>query len=128
MLVIDDEETIRELLSSILTRFDHDVTIATDGMGGIKVFETGRFDLVLTDLGMPGVSGWKVAQRIRAIDPDAVVILITGWGVELDGNGLKEKGVDFVISKPFRVKQIMETISKALTLRDCALSKPVERK
>lgn len=117
VLVIDDEETIRELFTNIMVRFNHNVDTAADGMTGIETFQAGDYDIVFTDLGMPGISGWEVAQRIKAIDPSVAVIMITGWGVELDENELKERKVDSVIAKPFRIDQIREVVSKTLESR-----------
>jgi two-component system cell cycle sensor histidine kinase/response regulator CckA len=117
VLIIDDEETIRELLTNILVRFNHSVTAAPDGIAGIEAFQTGNYDIVFTDLGMPGISGWEVAQRIKAIDPHVTVILVTGWGVELDENELEERKIHSVISKPFQIKQILEVVSRALESR-----------
>ena len=60
ILVIDDEEFIRSVLSRTLAQADHQVTMAEDGRKGVQLFKEGKFDIVLTDLGMPGVSGWEV--------------------------------------------------------------------
>ena len=117
VLVIDDEDNIRELLANILSRSNHKVTAASNGMSGIKEFEKGSFDIVFTDLGMPEMSGWEVAEKVKAINPDTMVVLITGWGVELNGSELEGKNVDTVIAKPFRIKQIIETVAKALETR-----------
>ena len=114
VLVIDDEETMRELLTNILVRFNHSVTAAADGTAGIEAFRAGNYNIVFTDLGMPGISGWEVAQRIKAIDSSVTVVLITGWGVQLDERELKERKIDSVISKPFQIKQILEVVSKTL--------------
>lgn len=117
VLVIDDEEDIRELLTNILTRFEHNIVTATHGIEGIAAFQNGSYDIVFTDLGMPEMSGWEVAQQVKDIDPNVMVVLITGWGVELEEDELKEKNVDSVISKPFQIGQILEVVSKALELR-----------
>ena len=117
VLVVDDEEDIRELLTNIMTRFNHSIVTADSGMEGIAAFRNGNYDVVFTDLGMPEMSGWEVAQQIKSIDPDVMVVLITGWGVELDENELKEQNVDVVISKPFQIEQLLEVTSKALDLR-----------
>ena len=116
VLVIDDQEEIRTLLTNILVH--HSVISAADGMAGLEAYQNGDFDIVFTDLGMPEMSGWEVAERIKTIDPDAEVILITGWGVELDEDELKRKNVDSVISKPFQVRQILEMVSTALEQRE----------
>jgi PAS domain S-box-containing protein len=114
ILVIDDQETIRELLVNILERFGHNVIVAEDGLSGIKAFGGGNFDLVFTDLGMPKISGWEVARRIKEVDPDMMVVLITGWGVELDENELRDRKVDAVIAKPFQINQVLQIVAKAL--------------
>lgn len=117
VLIIDDERDIRELLANILSRFNHNVVTASNGMEGVEAFENGNFDVVFTDLGMPNMSGWEVADKISSINPDIMVILVTGWGVELDNNELSERNVDAVISKPFQIKQITDSVSKALEQR-----------
>jgi len=114
ILTIDDEETIRDLLVNILVRFDHQVSSAADGMTGINIFKNGEYDIVFTDLGMPEVSGWEVAQQVKEMDPDVKVVLITGWGVELDESKLADRKVDYVIAKPFQISQIQEVVSKAM--------------
>lgn len=111
ILAIDDEEVIRELLTNILARFDSNVTTAADGMSGIEIFQAGKYDIVFTDLGMPEISGWEVAQRIKALDPNVKLILLTGWGVELDEKELREKKIDAVINKPFQIEQIVKAVS-----------------
>ena len=117
VLVIDDQEDIRDLLTNILARFNHNVVAVADGMAGVEAYQSGNYDIVLTDLGMPEMSGWEVADRIKTIDPEVEVAVITGWGVELDEDELKRKNVDSVISKPFSVRQILEIVSTALEQR-----------
>ncbi|MEK7396177.1 MAG: ATP-binding protein, partial [Candidatus Poribacteria bacterium] len=110
VLVIDDEESIRDILKNVLVQFGNNVTDVSNGRSGIEVFQSGKFDVVITDLGMPEVSGWEVARQVKTIDPKIKVILLTGWDIELDEKGLKEKNVDFVINKPFRISQITKSI------------------
>jgi PAS domain S-box-containing protein len=117
VLVIDDEESIRDLLADILVQLEHHVTTAAGGMEGIEKFRAGDYDVVFTDLGMPEVSGWEVAEQIKAMDQGVTIVMITGWGSELDEESLKDKKIDFVIPKPFQVGQIAEALSKATKLR-----------
>jgi CheY-like chemotaxis protein len=65
--VIDDEESVRSVLSRILTQANHQVTVADNGEEGIQLFKEREFDAVLTDLGMPGMSGWEVCRIIKQI-------------------------------------------------------------
>ena len=84
ILVIDDEESVRSVLSRILSQVNHQVTVAKDGGEGLQLFKEKEFDIVLTDLGMPGMSGWEVCKAIKEIGSGIPVGMITGWGMELD--------------------------------------------
>jgi len=116
-LVIDDEESIRKLLADVLAQLGHHVTTAAGGMEGIEEFQTGDYDIVFTDLGMPEVSGWEVAEQIKALDQSVTIVMVTGWGSELDEDSLKDKKIDFLISKPFQISQIAEVVSKAMKVK-----------
>lgn len=117
VLVIDDEENIRDILTDILLTGDHEVTTAVDGPEGLARLEQGDFDLVFTDLGLPGMSGYEVAAQIKARKPDVPVGLVTGWGATLDPEKAKQHGVDIVLSKPFRFDQVLRLVDEALEKR-----------
>jgi PAS domain S-box-containing protein len=110
ILVVEDEEDVRELLKDILTNGGHTVEFTPDGKEGIELFKGKKFDMVFTDLGMPGMSGWQVAEQIKKISKNTPVVLITGWEVQQKGRELKKSGVDMVIKKPFRVDEILELV------------------
>ena len=114
ILVIEDEEDIRILLSEILTSDGHKVTTATDGKKGIEIFKKGNYDLVMTDLGMPAMSGWEVASSVKKLDPEVTVAIVTGWGIQLNRGELMKNGVDMVVTKPFKVDQILRIAQKAI--------------
>jgi PAS domain S-box-containing protein len=117
ILVIEDEEDIRGLLKDILTDKGHKVETVSSGMEGVKLFEKKKFDLVFTDLGMPRMSGWEVAEKIKCINKNVPVYLITGWNVELEDSEMKEKGVDFFIKKPFTMNHILNVIQEGMMLK-----------
>jgi CheY-like chemotaxis protein/nitrogen-specific signal transduction histidine kinase len=117
ILVVDDEEAIRQNLYDILSMEGHRVAVASGGEEGIRVFKEGDFDLVLTDLGMPEVSGWQVAKAIKKIKPRTPVVIVTGWGVTLDKEKVRESGIDLQISKPFRIPRLLKMVSEGLELR-----------
>jgi CheY-like chemotaxis protein len=94
-------------------------------MQGIEVFKKKKFDLVLTDLGMPVLSGWQVAEKIKSINKRVPVALITGWNVKLDESEMRDKYIDLVIQKPFDINQILILIQEALVLRDRFLKQAV---
>jgi PAS domain S-box-containing protein len=112
VLVIDDEETVRSVLSRILSQVNYRVTTAENGEEGIRLFKEGDFDMVLTDLGMPGMSGWEVCKAIKEMSPHTPVGMITGWGVEVDQAKVEENGIDFIIPKPFQFDQILKAIEE----------------
>jgi signal transduction histidine kinase/CheY-like chemotaxis protein len=111
VLVIDDEPLVRETLGEILRQQHHDVVVADDGASGLARFREGAFDLVMTDLAMPGMSGWQVAQAVKAARPRVPVVLVTGWGVEVQADQLHTHGVDRVMAKPFRFEDVQEVVA-----------------
>jgi PAS domain S-box-containing protein len=114
ILVIDDEEVVRSVLSRTLANVNHQVTLAADGEKGIQLFQEGKYDIVLTDLGMPGMSGWEVCRMIKKISPDTPVGMITGWGAEMSQSKMDEYGLDFLISKPFDLNQILNVVAETM--------------
>jgi PAS domain S-box-containing protein len=114
ILVIDDEESVRSVLSRILTQVKYQVNVAKDGEEGIRLFNEKEFDIVLTDLGMPGMSGWDVCRAIKKMNPRTPVGIITGWGMEIGEEKMKEVELDFLISKPFDSNQILNTVAKTM--------------
>jgi PAS domain S-box-containing protein len=112
ILVIDDEEFVRSILSRTLTQVNHQVTLAENGEKGIQLFKEREFDIVLTDLGMPGMSGWEVCRIIKEISPKTPVGMITGWGMEMNRNKIEEYGLNFIISKPFDLNQILNVVTE----------------
>jgi CheY-like chemotaxis protein len=117
ILVIDDDDRVRTLLKDILVYGGHHVIEAADGILGMKCLEEGKFDMVLTDLGMPAMNGWEVAKWVKRKVPRIPVGLITGWETQLDEEKIKESGVDLVIGKPFQVGDILEAVNHYVSPR-----------
>ncbi|HUL30441.1 MAG TPA: response regulator, partial [Thermodesulfobacteriota bacterium] len=118
ILVIDDEDSVRDVLSRMLKTKGHKVVVAPNGEEGIERFKSETFDLVFTDLGMPKLSGWDVGKTIKEMNPKTPIAMITGWGVELDREKLNESGIDLIISKPFNFDQVIHLVSEAMELKD----------
>jgi|GEM_PF-2966248 len=114
ILIVDDDEEILTVLDKLLGRVGHRVVTATNGESGIELFQKSRFDLLMTDLGMPGMSGRVLTRKIKALRPDIPTIMITGWGAQFDTETLKGDGVDFLVTKPFDYEKIMRVIQDAL--------------
>ena len=118
ILVVDDEDEVRDLLADILTENGHQVETASDGSEGIELFKKNAFDLVFTDLGMPGMSGWQVAETIKTINDKTPVAIITGWNVELKESEMRERGVNLIAQKPFQMNQILNLVQEGMEIRE----------
>jgi PAS domain S-box-containing protein len=114
ILVIDDEEFVRSVLARTLAQVNHQVTLAENGEKGLQLFKDGKFDIVLTDLGMAGMSGWEVCKMIKKISPHTPVGMITGWRMEANRSKMEEYGLDFFISKPFDFNQILNVVAETM--------------
>ena len=113
ILFIDDDRAGREVALFNLRKAGYEVTAASDGQEGLAAFSPEKFDLVVTDVKMPGVSGIEVLRRIRAQAQDVPVLVITAFGnVETAVEAMKEGAYDF-IGKPFHRDQLLLSIAKA---------------
>jgi DNA-binding NtrC family response regulator len=116
VLVVDDEIGPRESLRAIL-KSEYQVLVATEGEQAIRTVEESSVDVVLLDLRMPGVSGVRVMERIKAVDPDIEVILITGYAsYETVLEALRLHAFDY-ISKPFNIAQLRDLVRRAVARR-----------
>jgi signal transduction histidine kinase/CheY-like chemotaxis protein len=118
VLVIDDENSIRDVLSRMLETKGHQVAVASNGEEGIERFKSEPFDLVFTDLGMPKLSGWDVGKALKGINPKVPIAMITGWGVELDKEKMSSSGIDLIVSKPFNFEQVIRLVSEAMEMKE----------
>ena len=108
ILVVDDEQSVRELLADILRGQGYDVTLAENGEEALKFFDANSFKAVFTDVGMPGMSGWELARAIRERNSEIPLAVITGWGGAVGSTEQEEAKVDWVVTKPFSINRIAE--------------------
>src|SRR5215203_5459942 len=120
MLVVDDEDFVRDLLRDILEGEQCDVYIAENGNQALVLFRQMEFDGVFTDVGMPGMSGWELAREIRQINTRIPIAVITGWGAAVGSNEQKAAGVNWVIAKPFTADRISELVREISRLGGAA--------
>lgn len=114
ILVVDDEEAFAQVMVEMLTECGHAVCVARSGREAIERFEAERHDLVFTDLGMPGMSGWDVAGTIKTMDPSTPVVLLTGWGRTISDEEMQASRIDMVLSKPVNMDDLSSIVSEAL--------------
>jgi signal transduction histidine kinase/ActR/RegA family two-component response regulator len=115
ILVVDDETELRELLAERLVGQGHVVAQAASGAEALARFRTEHPDLVLTDLGMPGMTGREVAEAIKAASPTTPVVLLTGWGDRESVEAAEARGMDAVLSKPFELTQLVRAVAQAMS-------------
>ncbi|NOX36504.1 MAG: PAS domain S-box protein [Calditrichaeota bacterium] len=121
ILVVDDELELLETTVEILRLQFKEVDMARNGEEAIEKFKKKAYDVVITDLGMPRISGWEVAREVKKYNPTVRTILITGWGQQAEAELKHHQYVDLVLSKPYDIQKLMEKIQK-LSHQDHALS------
>jgi len=114
ILVVDDEEHIRDLVRDILSQAGFDVEVVAGGAEAIDSLRMAPFDLVVTDLGMPNVSGWEVSKAAKSMQADIRVLLLTGWGAALDSEEVARAGVDQTLAKPFKMVDLLHRAHQML--------------
>ena len=114
ILVVDDEPSIRDLLSKTLALAEYEVDLAPDGKTAIERLRIVPYDLLITDLRMPGIDGLTVIREGRRLRPDLPVIIITGYSTEASAIEAVNLGVSGYLTKPFRVPRVLAAAAKAL--------------
>jgi len=136
VLVVDDEEIMREVLETLLTAEGHRVDLAKTGEEGLEAYGRRAFDVVLLDVSMPGIGGLRALEEFLKMDPEAVIVMITAYATFDTAIAAWERGAFGCIRKPFQNEQITARIAAGIsrrrkeeerrTLRR-AMSKAVER-
>lgn len=112
ILIVDDEEIIRDLLTEVLE--DYNISIACDGQEAIDKIKDNSYNLVITDLRMPNVSGEEVVKYARETSPKTQVIVISGYSSLHTVSQSITHGACAFLSKPFSIKELIETVESAL--------------
>ena len=114
VLVVDDEASIRDLLSKTLALAEYDVDVAPDGRSALERMRLYPYDLLIADLKMPGMDGLTVIREAKRYKADLPVIIITGFSTESSAIDALNLGVSGYLTKPFRVPQVLAAAAKAL--------------
>src|SRR3954471_18472288 len=116
ILIIDDNDTIREGLAITVKKLGHEAITAPNGAAGVTAFKQKRADFVITDLKMEGTTGVDVLKQISAVDPDVPIMIITGFGtVETAVEAMKLGAFDFV-TKPIQTEVVKLKVMRAVEL------------
>jgi two-component system response regulator (stage 0 sporulation protein F) len=117
ILVVDDEEGARELFNTILSDEGYEVTLAVSGEDALSRLQSDAFDLVLTDIKMPGMDGLQLLQEIRKSGTKSDVIMVTAYGEVESYLKAMSLGAAEYINKPIRIKELKRIVHKVLTER-----------
>jgi PAS domain S-box-containing protein len=118
VLLVDNDPQVLSILGEMLKDAGHHVLPVSSGAEALRVFVPSGFDLVITNVGMPEMSGWDVAERLRTRDPHVPVIFITGWGLqEEDQARCRRLGISALLFKPVSPQQLHQTVQSALVSR-----------
>jgi len=114
ILIVEDEEAIRNGLADVFLYHGYDVDIAVDGNGGLEKALTGSFDLILLDIMLPGLDGFEVCNQLRAADPEQPIIMLTARSGDEDIIKGLSLGADDYVAKPFSVTQLVLRVKAVL--------------
>ena len=115
ILVAEDDQAVRDFVSRALAYYGHSVTSVPDGSAALAALSERRFDLMLTDIVMPGLDGVALAAQANKTDPAMPVLMMTGFASE--GQRAQSAAIERVISKPFSLKEICAAVEDALAGR-----------
>jgi DNA-binding response OmpR family regulator len=115
ILVVDDDDAVRQRIELILTADGHEVQTAAHGQAALNVYVPGLFDLLCLDLAMPLVDGIQVTQAVRSRADGIPILMITGSGSVQNLTAAREAGVDELLSKPFRTSELLARVSALLS-------------
>lgn len=115
LLLVDDELYMLNILNAMLSCVGYSVTPAQEGKSALELIEKNVFDLVITDLMMPQISGWHIAAAAKCKAPETPVILLTGWPEKYKQADLSERGVDLMLAKPVSLKQLTRSVEELMS-------------
>jgi DNA-binding response OmpR family regulator len=117
ILVVDDDPGMLDTLMDVLSATGYETSVAASGNAALEMAQTGRFDLVLMDVQMPGLNGVQVLHALRVLDPTIVVIMMTAYtGDELVAESQRTTGFS-VLSKPLDLDQVLPLVKSIVSSR-----------
>ncbi len=128
LLVVDDDQSLREFLEIFLAKEGYKVDSSDSGEKALELVKQSRYDLVITDVKMPGMDGVELLKKLKIIDATLPVILITAFAsLDTAVDAMKEGAWDY-LTKPFKIEELREVIEKALSSKQDPSIKPIETK
>jgi CheY-like chemotaxis protein len=114
-VVLDDEEVLAGLLADILRLHHHQVDVFTNPHRALERIAAGPTDVFFTDLGMPEMSGWDVAREALRLRPALPIVLVTGWGDQIEMTEIQARGIASLVPKPYEQDHILRLVTEILS-------------
>jgi excisionase family DNA binding protein len=126
VLVVDDDEGVRNVIAATLSKADagYDIAVAADGPAALAMLRVRKFDLLISDLKMPGMDGLTLIREARRLAPNLPVVIITGAPSEASAIEAVNLGVSGYLLKPFRVPDVLDVVARALGSRESRADLP----
>jgi len=118
ILVVEDLDPLRDLICLILEEDGYHVESASNGKEGLELFSTKHFDMVFTDLLMPVMSGIEMGEKIKRINKNIPIVLVTAWMMEYTESEVHSKGIDYIVKKPFSEDQLRQLARNELGTKE----------
>ena len=114
ILIVEDDESVLYLLRDIFTELGCKVAEAENGKKALEYVKAHKFDLVVTDLALPDLSGWVIAKEVKDKNINTPVIMLTGWGIDIAVEEAKKRGIDYIVTKPFELDELLLIVNNAI--------------
>ena len=115
ILLVDDEEMLQNLGVRMLNKIGHLTDSVSNGFDALKQLNKNKYDIIITDIGMPKMNGWQLIEQIKKqINYSPKIIILTGWGGEISKEKIKSYNIDGILEKPVTIQQMKDLISKIM--------------
>ncbi len=114
ILWVDDEKAIRVIVEKMVSLMGHEIDVVSSGMEALELLANKKYNLMITDIGMPNMSGWQLTEKIKGKYPGMKVAVVTGWGVDVEPEQKAKYEVEYALGKPVDMKKIKNLISEVL--------------
>lgn len=115
ILIVDDDRGVVHIIRQLLAEHGYETSMALNGLGGLELFQTQFFDLIITDLKMPGMDGLSFLREVRQLEPAMPVIILTAYGSLNNTSGTAGEGAFIHLAKPFQADELLSVVRHVLS-------------